>query len=100
MQRMHLGVVRLWDGLQGVAGMARLAAGLAPGFTAQVFGSRFGQAISGGRLVAVGAVAGLTVLQGAELLLQNLNLVFGRQELIHHPLGLKADLPQKLFPPA
>jgi len=41
-ERMHGDWVRLFDRLQGVAGMARLAAGLAPGFLAQAARRRFG----------------------------------------------------------
>jgi hypothetical protein len=63
MQWMHLGVVGLFDRLQGVARMARLAAGLAPGFRSQIFGSRFGPAIAGGGFAAIAAVESLTILQ-------------------------------------
>jgi len=41
-ERMHLEVAGLFDRLQGVAGMPRLAAGLAPGFTAPAARGRFG----------------------------------------------------------
>jgi hypothetical protein len=41
-ERMHCDLVGLFDRLQGVAGMPRLAAGLAPGFTAPAARGRFG----------------------------------------------------------
>jgi hypothetical protein len=97
LERMHVAVVGLFDRLQGVARMARLAAGLAPGFSAQVFGSRFGQAIAGGRLVAVAAVARLPIFQLADLGLQVCDLLFGNQQLVHHHLRLAAGLAQQFL---
>jgi hypothetical protein len=97
MQRMHMGVVWLLNGLQGVAGVTGLAAGLAPGFAAQAARRWFGQPVAGGGLATVRAVESFTILQPSDLLQQILDLFFGRQELIHHCLRVAAGLAQKFL---
>jgi hypothetical protein len=78
--------------------MARLAAGLAPGFRSQIFGSRFGPAIAGGGFAAIAAVESLTILQLTDFLQQVFDLFFDRQKLVHHYLRLAAGLAQEFLP--
>ena len=96
-QRMHLLMIGFFDRLQGVAGMAGLAAGFAPGLLAQVAWRRFGQSVAGGRFAAVGAVESQTFLEFANFILQVLDLLFAGQKLVDDRLWLAAGQAQKFL---
>jgi len=63
LQGMDQDVVGLGNLLEGFTRVARLATRLASAFPAERFGSRFGQAIAGGRLAAVATVEGQTFFE-------------------------------------
>jgi len=84
-QAMHVDMVGFGDRLQGRAGVARLASGFAPARGAQAAGRGFGQAVGGGRFVAVTAGLGQAVIQIGHLL-------FEVQTMFDQHLGLGARL--------
>jgi hypothetical protein len=75
-----LDLVGVFDQRQSGAAMAGLAPGAATGFFAEGFGGGFGQSIGGRRLVAVGAVAGQSFLQGQEHLDEGFRLAAGQRQ--------------------
>jgi len=96
-QPVNLNVIGIFDPLQRLSRMAGLAAGFATAGGAQALGAGFAQSVAGGRLAAVGTVAGHLAFQLLDPLFQFHQPLLQGQKHIHQHFRLAAGQGQEFF---
>jgi hypothetical protein len=96
-QPVNLNVIGIFDPLQGLARMTGLAAGFATAGRAQTLGAGFAQTVAGGRLAAVGTIAGQLGFQVLDPLFQLHQTFLQGQDDVHQHFRMPAGKGQQFF---